>query len=165
MNVYSNAKGEEITGTDAQAEAYRYKWLCYLCEFSIARGRLDAAEQIADNFPESRKRIEYLDQIQKSYETKKDTSNVERLGQKLAGIREEVRLGWDQTNPGREKAVNAWADAAAKLNGFQSINNLQAYVSETLKKSSESAPSGLASAAKELSSGLIRIRALEKIYR
>jgi hypothetical protein len=103
-------------------------------------------------------------QILKAYETKNDAADVERLRQKLALLSAEVRLGWDEKNPGRETVVNAWSDAANQLNLVYPVRDLPAYLSEDLKKSPEDAPAGVAQAAGALGAGLIRIHALEKIY-
>ena len=103
-------------------------------------------------------------QILKAYETKNDAADVERLRQKLALLSAEVRLGWDEKNPGRETVVNAWADAANDLSMVQAISDLPAYLSEDLKKSPEAAPSGLAVGARDLGAGLIKIRALDRLY-
>ncbi|HNQ35444.1 MAG TPA: hypothetical protein PKN80_05190 [bacterium] len=176
----SEAAGEFIQ------QAYQIELKRDLANFAISRGKPAAAERIADSFAESRERIEFLRRVLALYDSKADRANTERLTKKLAGLLAEVQAGgWDPENPGREFVVNAWTDAAYALvwgvhprtfrtssmkilewRGAPAIYNLPAYIAEIKKTSSPDAmPASFAESAKTIGKGLLRIRALDRIYR
>ncbi|HNS48559.1 MAG TPA: hypothetical protein PKM61_03410 [bacterium] len=142
-------------------------WRRDLANFAISRGKPAAAERIADSFAESRERIEFLRRVLALYDSKADRANTERLTKKLAGLLAEVQAGgWDPENPGREFVVNAWTNAAYALDAESALVNLPGRIAEIKKESSpDEMPVQIAICASEIGKGLLRIRALDRIYR
>jgi len=142
-------------------------WRRDLANFAISRGKPAAAERIADSFAESRERIEFLRRVLALYDSKADRANTERLTKKLAGLLAEVQAGgWDPENPGREFVVNAWTNAAYALDAESALVNLPGRIAEIKKKASPDVmPVQIAVCASKIGKGLLRIRALDRIYR
>ena len=142
-------------------------WRRDLANFAISRGKPAAAERIADSFAESRERIEFLRRVLALYDSKADRANTERLTKKLAGLLAEVQAGgWDPENTGREFVVNAWTNAAYALDAESALVNLPGRIAEIKKKASPDVmPVQIAVCASKIGKGLLRIRALDRIYR
>ncbi|OPZ93133.1 MAG: hypothetical protein BWY73_00475 [candidate division TA06 bacterium ADurb.Bin417] len=161
---------EKEKGSEAvrrmEAVPDKIEWQRDLCNFAIRRGKLAAAEKIADSFTESRERIEFLRQVLAAYESKNDRANAGRLTKKLTGLLADVQPGWDPENPGREIVVNAWMDAAYKLSEETALSDLPACISEIKKnRSPDEMPCYIAYGAETIGKGLLKIRFMDRIYR
>jgi hypothetical protein len=163
VNSYSNFKGQDVDGNETQLEGIRLNWLRSLCSFAISRGKLDIAERLVDMIQDGRTELEFTSRILDAYKSKNDMSNTKRMEQKVSGLMTELRLGWDDQNMGNETVASAWINAAQQLSSDIAIQNLKEYISG-LKDTPEKAPAATAAAASSLGLGLIKIRALEKIY-
>jgi len=166
-NLYQDSREKERKGTEQEYAKERAEWLSELCSWAIERKQPAAAERIADSFAESRERIEFLRRVLAVYDSKADRVNTERLTKKLAGLLAEVQAGgWNPENPGREFVVNAWTDAAYALDAESALVNLPGRIAEIKKESSpDEMPVQIAICASEIGKGLLRIRALDRIYR
>jgi tetratricopeptide (TPR) repeat protein len=150
--------------TSADSRDYHYyRWMHNLCDFATNRGKLAAAEKLADLLEPGQPQVEAFSGILDMYKAKHDDASVARLEQKLAGMKAELSLGWDDHNSGSEIVVGAWTKIAQKLSGEASIVDLQHYLAGQ-KDAPDRAPGNVATAAANLKLGLITIHALERIY-